>query len=301
MNFLAIDVGGTEIKYAIISDQMELSNKGYVPTPQDTIEHFLDALESIYEPVKDKVLGIAMSLPGFIDTKLGKNNGGGALTYNIGVCIADKVKERLGCTVHLENDAKAAAMAELWKGSLQGVGNAAVFIIGTGVGGGIIVDGKLIRGHTFTAGEFSFINSDIHDESPNSMLCNYCGTPSLIQYYKEFSQSHENMDGRELFRRYYDGDVNADKALDKFTRYIALKIFDLGVILNPEKVAIGGGISAQDILIEKIIEQLKALPINETMFNGADNNPMIPEIVRCKFGNDANLIGAVYSYMVDLL
>lgn len=137
MKVMVFDVGGTEIKYSVMDEQMNRFDAGSVPTPQDTQEHFLDTIYALYAPHKDEVDGIAMALPGFVDANTGYVSNGGALLYNTGTQVGQLVRERCGCPVTLENDGKAAALAELQAGALQGCCNAAVFIIGTGVGGGI--------------------------------------------------------------------------------------------------------------------------------------------------------------------
>lgn len=137
MKVMVFDVGGTEIKYSVMDEGLNRTDAGSVPTPQDTQKHFLDTLYALYAPHRDEVSGIAMALPGFVDTHTGFVSNGGALLYNTGTQVGQLVRERCGCPVTLENDGKAAALAELQAGALQGCCNAAVFIIGTGVGGGI--------------------------------------------------------------------------------------------------------------------------------------------------------------------
>lgn len=139
MKVMVFDVGGTEIKYSVMDEQLNRADAGSVPTPGDTQEHFLATLEALYRPHAAEVDGIAMSLPGFIDAEHGVVRGGGApsLLYNIGTPVGPRLAQRCGCRVFLENDGKAAAIAELQLGALKGCTNGAVFIIGTGVGGAL--------------------------------------------------------------------------------------------------------------------------------------------------------------------
>ena len=149
MKIMVFDVGGTEIKYSVMDEQMHRTNSGAVPTPQDTQAQFLDAVYRLYAPHKDEVTGIAMALPGFVDNRTGYVSNGGALLYNTATPVGQLLAEKCGCPVILENDGKAAAMAELANGALKGCCNAAVFIIGTGVGGveieyeGVVLSGVL--------------------------------------------------------------------------------------------------------------------------------------------------------------
>ena len=140
MKIMVFDVGGTEIKYSVMDEQMHRTDSGAVPTPQDTQAQFLDAVYRLYAPHKDEVSGIAMALPGFVDNRTGYVSNGGALLYNTATPVGQLLAEKCGCPVILENDGKAAAMAELANGALKDCCNAAVFIIGTGVGGGVLRD-----------------------------------------------------------------------------------------------------------------------------------------------------------------
>ena len=87
MKVMVFDVGGTEIKYSVMDEQMNRFDAGSVPTPQDTQEHFLDTIYALYAPHKDEVAGIAMALPGFVDANTGYVSNGGALLYNTGTQV----------------------------------------------------------------------------------------------------------------------------------------------------------------------------------------------------------------------
>ena len=181
MKIMVFDVGGTEIKYSVMDEQMHRTNSGAVPTPQDTQAQFLDAVYRLYAPHKDEVSGIAMALPGFVDNRTGYVSNGGALLYNTATPVGQLLAEKCGCPVILENDGKAAAMAELANGALKDCCNAAVFIIGTGVGGGIIANGQLVRGVHFTAGEYSFVNTNAEAwDAPDQNMACQCSTSNLL-------------------------------------------------------------------------------------------------------------------------
>ena len=302
MNLLAIDVGGTEIKSAIVDTDYNLSDWDSKPTPQDSLDSFIDSIEEIYLRYKDKVEGVAVAIPGFVDVENGVCNSGGTLLYNAGQPIGKLLQERLGCKVHLENDGKAAALAELANGSLKGCKNAAVFIIGTGIGGGIIIDGKLLRGRNFTAGELSFLNVNIEkDNDPNykfGTICNYCTTPALIKIYQTKSGDVTVTNGKQFFEKYHQGNSDAIEVLEVFTKNIAVQLMNLGIILNCEKIAVGGGISKQEVLVEKINEKMNESGLY-SFFYGANDivDYLRLEVVNCAYLSNANLIGAVYSYL----
>lgn len=300
MKIMVFDVGGTEIKYSVMDEQLNRTNAGSVPTPMDNQEHFLETMAEIYRPHKDEVEGIAVSLPGFIDAENGVVRGGGALLYNIGTPVGPRLAEKCGCKVWLENDGKAAAMAELWQGALKGCKNASVFIIGTGVGGGLIVDGKLVRGRDCTAGEFSFINTNTSAwENPACVMANECSTSALLAGYRARKGLAPDapMDGRKFFGAVLEGETQAVETLEAFCKKVAVQIYNLNILLDLEKVAIGGGISKQPILIEKIRAAYDTL-IATHPFGPMGATLPRPEIVACQFSSEANQVGAMYSYLL---
>ena len=301
MKVMVFDVGGTEIKYSVMDEGLNRTDAGSVPTPQDTQEHFLDTLYDLYSPHRDEVSGIAMALPGFVDTRTGFVSNGGALLYNTGTQVGQLVRERCGCPVTLENDGKAAALAELQAGALQGCCNAAVFIIGTGVGGGIIANGQLVRGIHFTAGEYSFVNTnaDEWENTEKTMACQ-CSTSALLDAYRVRRQlpADAPMNGRLFFDAANAGEPEALEVLEAFCMAVDVQIYNLSVLLDLEKVAIGGGISGQPLLIEtldRVYEEkiLKGHPFGEEQARSLPR----PEIVPCAFHNEANQIGALVSYL----
>lgn len=294
MKLMVFDVGGTEIKYAVMDEELNLSDKGYVPTPQDTFEHFAETIRSIYLPHKDEVEGMALSMPGFVDPVKGIIPGGGKLRYIWDREVARELSEYCGCKVILENDGKAAAWAEYTVGSLKGTQNAAVFVMGTGVGGGLIINGELVRGKHGTAGEYSFmINDGEKVNEPFGFVGLNCSTTGLLFLYKQLKQTEEEIDGREFFKR-LENDEIARKTLDIFAEKVAHQIFNLYWLLDIEKIAIGGGISRQPILTERINEKFQDLLKNNAYAILCRHVPL--EIVTAKYSNDANMIGAYMTY-----
>lgn len=302
MKVMVFDVGGTEIKYSVMDETLSRSDVGAIPTPQDNQEDFLAAMEAIYLAHKEEVEGIAVSLPGFIDAENGVVRGGGALRYNVGTPVGPRLAEKCGCRVWLENDGKAAAMAELWQGALKGCRNASVFIIGTGVGGGLIVDGKLVRGRDCTAGEFSFVNVNSSDwENPASSMAFQCSTTALLSDYRARKglPADAPMDGRKFFSLLEEGDEAARETLEAFSRQTAIQIYNLNVLLDLEKVAIGGGISKQPVLIETIRRAYDDLLRTHPFVPEMGASLPRPEIVPCRFSSEANQVGALYSYLLS--
>lgn len=123
MKKLVIDVGGTFIKYALMDMDCVIYDQGKVETPIDTKEHFLDAIESIYNQYKNEVDGMAFSLPGNINVDTGDIYTPGALLFNVNTNFFESIHSRIDINVSVENDGKCAALAELWKGHIRGYKN----------------------------------------------------------------------------------------------------------------------------------------------------------------------------------
>ena len=292
MKITVIDVGGTFIKYACMNENSEILSRGKVPTPLDSREKFINTIVDIYNSMENAE-GIAISLPGIIDVENGRCITSGALKYNDDFAIVEAIKEKCSVNVTIENDAKCAAIAEIKLGSLKDVNDGFVMVFGTGIGSAFIKNKKIHRGHHFSAGEISFIitkqngnivENDIFGSQFSAIgLCN--------MYAKAKNIPIDEVDGVKIFKAVNDRDKVAIKCLDKLTRRIAVQISNLQMILDPERFAIGGGISAQSIFIEYIRKNLDKIYVKSEF--------KLPraEVVACKFLNDANLIGALQCYL----
>jgi len=297
--YLVIDVGGTDIKYAVMDKNITFIEKGIKRTPYEHgVDGFLDAIFEIYRLYDKQVEGIAMSLPGVIDSETGYCHTGGNLTYNAKQPIAKLLCEKCNAKVHIENDAKCAALAEYWKGALKDCQNGLVMILGTGIGGGIVIDGKLLRGAHFFAGELSYldINADQWEDASSCFgLRN--GAVSMIRRIKEVKGiKDDSFDGLSAFELINSGDERALEVFYQFARGIAIQLCNLQVILDMEVVAIGGGISRQDVVIETIKKCWDEVVDRHPSKRTAATLPQA-KLVRCEFAGDANLVGALYSYL----
>ena len=157
MKKLIFDVGASAIKYALMDNDAHIYEKGKEVTPHDNFEHFLTILKSIYEKYQTQIDGIALSLPGTIDSVRGQIYAPGGLSYNENINLVDKMRSFTQLPITIENDGKSAALAEVWKGNLKDCQDGIVIVVGSGLGGGIIKDGQLWKGQHLFAGEFSYI------------------------------------------------------------------------------------------------------------------------------------------------
>ena len=160
--YLLIDIGGTFIKYSLADEQARKISGGKVPTPLTNMDDLLAAIEGFAAPLQGQFVGCAISMPGRIDTRNGIAHTGGMLSaFMWEQPFAAQVEARLGVPVTIANDGKCAAAAEGWTGALAGVENGLVLVLGTGIGGGIILNGKVLMGAHAAAGEVSGLVSDI--------------------------------------------------------------------------------------------------------------------------------------------
>lgn len=293
MNYLSIDIGGTFIKYGISDYKGNLSNIDKVKTP-DTLDRFINVLFDIIEIFKSEVEGVGISLPGKIDTKKGIVYFGGSLQYLHELQLKDLVEEQFKIRCELTNDGKAAAQAELWLGNLNDVTNGAAIILGTGVGGGIILNRELHQGSNYQAGELSFLISTTNLADVTGMTGL---THSAVEFIKKGAQLlnlEDENDGIRVFTAIESQEcIELNDIFNNYCEKIANLIINLQAVLDITRIVIGGGISRQDILIEKIQEKYQEVRNRVSIMN-----LMLPlvDIRACKHLNEANLIGAIYPF-----
>lgn len=269
------------------------------------MDDLLAAIEGFAAPLQGQFVGCAISMPGRIDTRNGIAHTGGMLSaFMWEQPFAAQVEARLGVPVTIANDGKCAAAAEGWTGALAGVENGLVLVLGTGIGGGIILNGKVLMGAHAAAGEVSCLVSNmaameaetfeldkVESFSDAPMWAGAASATGLIREYarqKKLSLQGPLPNGEEIFAAYNAGEPEAQKALKIFARRVAVGILSLQNVLDVERVAIGGGISAAEALLPAIQAEL------DWLFERCTVMPTVkPELVRCRYGNDANLIGAL--------
>ena len=291
--YLTLDVGGSAIKYALIKEDLTLIEKSSVPTPSDTLEHFVETIGEIYDQYADSIDGMALSMPGIIDPDKGYQFTGGALKYIDKLDTVQLLKQRCPTNITIGNDAKCAANAEIGYGNLRDIQDGAVVILGTGIGGCLIKNHQVHTGRHFSAGEFSFIKTDYHDYNGwNHAWSTRTGIQGLLERVQESLGTDEYYTGIEIFDMANQGNEKVIAGIDQFAREVATQIFNVHIIFDCEKVAIGGGISAQPLLIELIQKNL------DDIFDHLGFDVYHPEIVPCYFRNDANLIGALYQHLL---
>lgn len=288
MYILAVDIGGTSIKFGILDEEGIIYEKMSLKTPNDNVEELICQINKAAEKFS-KVYdldGIAMSCPGAVDNDSGFIGGTSAVPCIHGINIKAKIKSELGFSkISMDNDGNCAALAEVWKGAAKDYKDSAFFIIGTGIGGAIIKNKDIHRGAHLEAGEFGYmITSDGYEG-----LSEIASTVSMVKKVEKRKNTN-GLDGKKVFEMAQNGDVIAKEEIEKFYRNIAVGIYNVQYICDPEVIVIGGGISERsDIIcnIERAIDEIR---------NKSQIIKIKPVIKKCEFKNDANLIGAVYNY-----
>lgn len=288
LKVVCFDVGGTQIKAGILDVDGLVIEKKIVDTQATSIDQFMRLLMSIIEEFSEThdIAGIGLSFPGFINHETGDIPMAGALRKLYGMNIKHEFAKYTSLPVSVENDANCAALAEKLSGNAVDLQDFAVFTIGTGIGGAIFVENKLYRGHRFAVGEFGHMIVD-HQAHPYASLHDLCSTSALVA--RVYEATGEKLNGREIFAKVDDPMYYA--IVEGWISYLALGVYNLMSAVNPETILIGGGVSANPLVLEILKEKLQQFPMWHTFYC---------EVDVCKHYNDAGMIGACYSIAKEL-
>ena len=311
--YAGIDLGGTNTKIGLVDEDGNIifttivktdSMEGFEKTIQRLSKILLQQVKS-FDLNFDDVQSVGVGVPGpVLNSRVVKFWAN--FPWKNGVDLALEFEKNLGKPVKADNDVNVITLGEMWKGSAQGYKNVLGLAIGTGIGGGIIVDGRLVSGKNGAGGEVGHIKVE-----RDGKLCG-CGQKGCWEAYASATglireaQSrlavnktnglYEQVIGRDLeakdiFDVAKEGDAFALDLVDYEADYIALGIGNLLNVLDPEIVVVGGGVSlAGDILFDKVKERLKKYAFPSTTEN--------LKIVAASLGNDAGILGAAYLGMM---
>lgn len=290
--YIGIDIGGSAIKHALIDSQGTIKEAGKLPTPEN-LPDFISCIKDIQDIYATATTaGIAISMPGLIDSATGQVIHGGALTFIQNLDVRSLVREACGVPVQIENDGKCAALGEHWLGNLVGVENGIALVIGTGIAGGIIVNNQLVRGHHLTAGEFSYMRTNSEFDDFHHLFAMEGSSVILSNTYAQIKGVKEDqMDGKQFFADVTKQAPEALALLDAYSKKIVIQIMNLQTILDPEVITIGGGISRQKVLFESINRHIDKIITDFPL-------PLMrPNVKQSSLGNDANLLGALKNFI----
>ncbi len=295
--YLAIDIGGSSVKYALLTNEGEFLEKGSYRSERYNFEIFKEAMSELIIKFRDNydVKGVAVSAPGGVDSESGVIKGLSALPCIHGPNFKEIFGKGLGLKLEIENDANCAALGEVWKGSAKENEDVLFIVCGTGIGGAVIKNKKVHKGFNLHGGEFGLCILDWKrdEEGFKGLTWSQLGsTEALVKRAADsMEEDYEALDGREIFYRAEEGNLHCIKAIDEFYFYNALGIYNLQYTYDPEKIVLGGAISSRDDFIYRIKESLKVI---------MDSLPfakVTPIVESCFFQNDSNLLGALYNYL----
>lgn len=291
---IGIDLGATNIKFGLIYKGKITSKKSLptrnFPSRDNLISGLCRTIEEILSEakiLKKNLLGIGIGLPGPVDSVNGVVHYFPNIQGWRNVRLRDIIKKRTGLPVFIDNDANLMTLAEARIGHAKGKTNAIGITLGTGVGGGIIVQGKLYRGSSLSAGEIGHI--PLNESGPKcpcggfACLERYVGNSHILSEAKK--SFGETITLEELSRLSSKGDKKAREIWEDTARHLGNALSGVVNFFNPDTVIIGGGVANAGKIIfdtvKKIIRE-RAMPIQAKAVR----------IVKAKLGNDAGMIGA---------
>ena len=311
-NLIGIDIGGTTVKSAVISHEGKIICRKVIPTRVGNNGELLcgDLIDLVNDLLlatgldKSTVAGVGIGCPGVIDSKRGVVIFSGNLQLK-NCSLACKVSESAGLPVKITNDANAAALGEAEYGAGKKYKNSILVTLGTGVGGGIILNGKLFEGGSSAGTE---IGHTVIVKDGLKCTCGRCGC--FERYASALALAEQTRAAMEENRRsqmwqgytletvsgktpfdYMGTDFTAKAVVDKYVGYLACGIVNLINVFRPEAVMLGGGVSEQG---ERLTLPLQKL-VNEQIFAGIDYAPA--KIITAKLGNDAGIFGAAALFL----
>lgn len=290
--FLCVDVGGSSIKMGIFDEEGEKIESFSYKTPS-TLEEMYNLICKVFFKYTH-LSGVALSMPGAVDSVKGIIGGSSAIDYIHGPCIKKDLEERLHVRVEMENDANCAALAEVWKGAGKDVDDCCFIVSGTGIGGAVVKNKRIHKGVHLHGGEFGYMIAQLDYETKEMKTWSDIGSTVAVvkEVAKGLSVDEDTLDGKDIFDHYHDHPVY-EKAVDQYYYALASGIYNLQYAYDPQKIIIGGGISVRDDLLDEINQRL------DVIFEHFPHAKIRPNILTCQYHNDANLLGALYHYFTS--
>lgn len=299
-----IDIGGTTVKCGLFTVEGELLEKWEIPTRRENAGAAVlpDVAAAIAEKqqergiAKEEILGIGLGIPGPV-----KADGTVLKCANLGwgiVNAVEQMQELTGVKVAAANDANVAALGEMWKGGGRGYQDVIMVTLGTGVGGGVIVDGKVIAGSNGAGGEIGHIIVNPHETAlcgcgGHGHLEQYASATGIVRMAKKRLAEEKTatklrdfgeLTAKDIFDCAKAGDVVAEELVDMLGSYLAAALSHVAATVDPQVFVIGGGVSkAGQILLDAIEKHY-----NDNILFALKNK----EFRLAELGNDAGIYGS---------
>ena len=308
-NRIGIDVGGTNIKIALVDKKGNILYSNSIPTRSEmgyeytvnNMKQIISTLMSETNSNKSNIEGIGFGFPGQIDYKNGIVKCLPNIPGWIDVPIAEIIEKEFGIPTRIDNDVRCAALGELNYGAGKGCENLICITVGTGIGSGIVLNGKLVRGASNAAGEIGhiklFANGDkLCGCGDYGCLEAYVSGPAIVAMAEEYLKGGKSTKYREMAENgeitpyivaqaALKGDGVANRIYKIMGEYLGTGLASVVNLLKPEKIIIGGGVAGcGDLLLNPIKEALqkRTMPISASAV----------EIVSAQLGNNAGVIGS---------
>ncbi len=301
---IGIDIGGTKISAGVVDSSGNLIDSSKCSTPAEGGKDLISSVVNLVKELnkKHEIKGIGISIAALISSDYGTIVGAPNIANLSKLNFANEIKEEFKLPIIIENDANSAMWAEFKFGNAKGLNPVMFFIIGTGVGGGLVIDGKLFKGANGIGAEFGHMCV-----VPNGLLCGcgakgcieqYASGGALIRYANEallanpdkseevLSFGEGKLSGTALTKAAKAGNELALAAFSKQADWLGLACASYSLIIDPQAIIIGGGVvDAGELFLAPVRAAMrKYMPFAESH--------VPPKIIAAKFGNDAGLIGA---------
>lgn len=301
-----VDIGGTSVKMGLFDQEGQILEKWEIPTRKENSgeEILPDIAKSIQEKdveksiSKEDILGIGMGVPGPI-TEDGRVLKCANLGWGI-FSVAERVRELTGVEkVKIGNDANVAALGEQWRGGGRGFDSIVMVTLGTGVGGGVVLNGKILTGANGAAGEIGHLpvkagETRVCGCGKRGCLEQYSSATGLMRKARELVEhtdkpsmmrDYEQLTGKEIFAAYEAGDALAAEVVEEFAEFLGLGLGQVAQVVDPQAFVIGGGVSKNGPVVTEVI---KDKYVKNVMFALQGTEFRLAEL-----GNDAGMYGAV--------
>ena len=285
MVIATVDIGGTGIKFAAMSKEGGILEKQELATP-DNLGDLLAWLDSCLS--KRAYQGIAMSVPGAVDRATGIIGGISAVPYIHGFSWYDKLAS-YDLPIHLENDANCVGLSELL--AHPELENAACVVVGTGIGGAMIFDGRLHRGNHHLDGQFGYMLLS----APTETLGNWSLVPSTgsLVRYVQASTGSQDWNGKKIYEAAAAGDETCQAAIGQMNRNLAKGLLNIQYLFDPDVISLGGSISQNPDFIQGVRSAIAYY------VDRYEEYSVVPEILACTYQGEANLYGALVNWLQE--
>ena len=295
MYYICIDIGGTSIKYGVLSEKGEIFIDGTVSTKVTEKENFiLSDVKKLVRNILDEyrnyeIKGICVSTAGVVNPEKGEiAYAGPTIPKYTGTKIKEELEKEFSISCEVENDVNCAGLGEYWRGAGKGSKSMVCLTIGTGIGGSVILDGKLLNGIGYTAGEIGYMDVN------GNYIQNIASSRYLVEKVQKEKVEKEGITdaitGVDIFELAKKGDEICIAGINEIISNLAVGVRNIIYLLNPEVIVIGGGITAQKEYLEEKIRK----EVNDGMISDMFRKTRIE---LAQQGNQAGLLGALYNFL----